>query len=112
MPRVTRSIPVWLLVCGFTATAGAAEPTRNWPQFRGPGASGLGLGAALPNEFDVAGGQNVRWKTDIPGLGLGAPVVWGDQVFVTTAVSPKDNSLKVGLYGDIQPVEMIFRKTG
>jgi outer membrane protein assembly factor BamB len=88
------------------ATPGlAADPVQNWPQFRGPQASGLGLGHALPDEFDVASAKNVRWKSDLPGLGLGGPIVWGDQVFVTTAVSAKDNTLKVGLYGDIAPVE-------
>ena len=47
-------------------------------------------------------GTNVIWKTPIPGLGLSSPVVWGDQLFVTTAISGrKDATLKPGLYGDI-----------
>jgi outer membrane protein assembly factor BamB len=46
--------------------------------------------------------RNIRWKTRIPGLGHSCPVIWDNLLFVTTAVSDKaDESLKVGLYGDI-----------
>jgi hypothetical protein len=45
---------------------------------------------------------NIKWKTSIPGLGHSCPVIWDNYLFVTTAVSEKpDESLKVGLYGDI-----------
>ena len=44
-----------------------------------------------------AAGTNVLWKTPIPGLGLSSPVVWGDEVFVSTSISgQKDAGLKVG----------------
>jgi outer membrane protein assembly factor BamB len=42
------------------------------------------------------------WKTPIPGLGHSCPVIWGDRLFVTTAVSADPKSeLKTGLYGGI-----------
>lgn len=73
----------------------------NWPQFRGPNAGGVADGYETPTEWDVPGGKNVKWKTAIPGLGHSSPVIWGDRVFVTTAVSSKGESfLKVGLYGE------------
>src|SRR5919198_1240027 len=51
-------------------------------------------------------GRNIRWKTPIPGLGHSSPVVWEDRVYVTSAISGKENpDLKVGLYGDITPVD-------
>ena len=58
----------------------------NWPQFRGPGGDGIGSGHP-PTTWDVETGQNVAWKTPIPGLGHSAPIVWGNRVFVTTAVN-------------------------
>jgi outer membrane protein assembly factor BamB len=84
--------------------AAAAAPI-NWPQFRGPGASGVADGQAPPTTWDAEKGTHVRWKTPIPGLGHGCPVVWGDRVFVVTAVSsnPKD-ALRPGLYGDVEPL--------
>ena len=78
----------------------------NWPQFRGPQASGIAEGYALPSKWDVAKNENILWKAAIPGLGLSSPAIWGDQIFLTTAVpvGDKQASLKVGLYGDISPV--------
>lgn len=92
-----------LLTAGLTASAVA---DANWAQFRGPGASGVATGAATPTTWDVASGTNVKWKTPVPGLGFSCPVVWGDKVFVTTAVKEgEEQKVRVGLYGDIQPVE-------
>ncbi len=87
----------------------ASDRDGNWPQFRGPSASGVSDGKSLPTEWDLASGQNVKWKTDLPGLGFSSPVIWGNRVFVTTAVGEKgEASLKVGLYGDIMPVDENF----
>jgi outer membrane protein assembly factor BamB len=94
----------------------------NWPQFRGPSANGLGTGTP-PTEWNGESGKNVLWKTPIPGLALSSPVLWGDKIFVTTAVPASGSAaLKVGLYGDIKPVDdegphafklyCINRKTG
>lgn len=77
----------------------------NWPQFRGPAATGVQEGKSVPAEWDVETGKNLRWKTRIPGLGLSSPIVWGDRIYLTTAVGENtDPELKVGLYGDIQPI--------
>jgi outer membrane protein assembly factor BamB len=77
----------------------------NWPQFRGPDATGIADGQHPPVTWDVKAGTNVRWKTPIPGLGHSCPVVWGDKVFVTTAVSGDNNDkVRVGNYGDVRSV--------
>jgi outer membrane protein assembly factor BamB len=79
----------------------AKQSKGSWPSFRGPHASGVADGQNLPDEWDVKTGQNVLWKTPIPGLAHSSPVVWGDQIFVTTAIStdPKA-SFRPGLYGE------------
>ena len=93
-----------LSVIYLVALAALASDT-NWPQFRGPDASGVGAGDP-PTEWNVESGKNIRWKTAIPGLGHSSPVVWGDRVFITSAVPASgESSLKVGLYGDIAPVK-------
>ena len=52
--------------------------------------------ACRPN-WSVASGTNIAWKADVPGLGLSSPVVWGNDVFVSTSISgQKDAGLKVG----------------
>jgi outer membrane protein assembly factor BamB len=77
----------------------------NWPQFRGPDATGVASGTP-PVEWNGESGKNVLWKTEIPGLGHSSPIVWGDKIFLTSAVSDSgEASLKVGLYGDIGSVK-------
>jgi outer membrane protein assembly factor BamB len=79
---------------------------RNWPSFRGDGSAGNGDGQRAITDWDVATGKNVKWKTPIPGVATSSPIVWGNRVFATTAVSSAgDNSIKTGLYGDVKPVE-------
>src|SRR5260370_27583866 len=74
---------------------------QNWPSFRGPSASGVVDGQHLPVAWDVQRGTHIVWKTAIPGLAHSSPVVWGDRVFLTTAVSSRaDASFKRGLYGE------------
>jgi outer membrane protein assembly factor BamB len=90
-----------LPAAGQKAPAGA-----NWPSFRGPNASGVADGRPLPAEWDVPASRNVRWKTPIPGLGHSSPVIWGDRLFVSTAISGIENpEMKVGLYGDVTSVK-------
>ena len=54
----------------------------NWNQFRGPEGDGISSAADLPAEFDEA--SNVRWKTAIANQGWSSPVVWDDEIWVTT----------------------------
>lgn len=73
----------------------------SWPSFRGPAASGVVDGQNLPDEWNGETGKNILWKTPIPGLGHSSPIVWGDRLFVTSAVSSRtDASFRPGLYGD------------
>ena len=98
MTRRLGSLAALVMLATATASAG------NWPQFRGPHGSGIGDGKP-PDTFDVDEGDNVRWKTAVAGLGHASPVIWGDRVYLVTAVSEnEDQSLKVGLYGNIEPV--------
>ena len=70
------------------AVVGRAD---EWPQFRGDG-TGIVAGSSLPAEWGPD--KNVRWKTKIPGVAWSSPVVWGDKVFVTTAIT--DEQFKPG----------------
>lgn len=74
------------LVLCVTTSAGA----QNWPTFRGPNGSGI-ASAPLPTAWDGEKSGNILWKTPLPGLGHSSPVVWGDRVFVTLAISSADN---------------------
>ena len=79
----------------------AVETDVRWPGFRGPGARGVLDGLDLPDQWDVETGEGIRWRTEITGLAHSSPAVWGDQVFVTTAISTAGaTDFRPGLYGD------------
>lgn len=83
----------------------AIDPERQWSQYRGYRSSGVLDKANLPEKWDLKTRENILWKYEVPGLGLSSPVIWGDKLFITTAISEKDQEgLKEGIYGDIEPV--------
>jgi outer membrane protein assembly factor BamB len=71
-----------LLLTATIAGDGAGE--QFWPQWRGPHATGVSRHATPPLEWSET--KNVRWKVEIPGRGSSSPVVWGNQLFLLTAV--------------------------
>ena len=85
--------------------SGQILPERQWPGYRGYMASGVLENANLPETFDFAKMENIRWKVRIPGMGISSPVIWANRLFITTAVSAEDKAgFKPGLYGDVTPV--------
>ena len=95
-------------VRSITHTAGSKAPSNssknskgNWPSFRGREGSGISDGQNLPDRWDPKTGENILWRTAIPGLAHSSPVVWGNRVFVTSAVSSDAKAtFRPGLYGD------------
>lgn len=89
-------------VLSFPQLNAQTNSDQQWPSFRGPRACGFVENSDTPAKWSVDSTTNVRWKTAIPGLGHSCPVIWENQLFVTSAVNSKHaESLKVGLYGDI-----------
>jgi len=88
----------------LAASTASAADSSNWPMFRGGSALGVAEGSApLSWNADSEAGalRNVKWKTPIAGLGHSSPVIWGNRLFVATAVSGAGTApLRVGLYGD------------
>ena len=81
------------------------DPTRQWPMYRGPFASGVLDNASIPESFDLSTGKNVKWTLNIPGLGQSSPAIWGDKLYITTAISSADDTgFKPGVFGDIASV--------
>ena len=61
----------------------AAVSAENWPQWRGENGQGISKETQLPSEW--APGKNIAWKTELPH-GYSSPVVWGDRIFLTSAI--------------------------
>src|SRR5688572_20908271 len=74
----------------FVAAASSAPATReelnrNWPQWRGPLANGTAPQGAPPAKWSES--EHVKWKVKLPGFGTSTPIIWGDQVFILTALA-------------------------
>jgi outer membrane protein assembly factor BamB len=76
----------WVTACALLAA-------QNWAQFRGPQGSGVADDQRPPLSWDVESGRGVVWKTAIPGLGHSSPVVWGDRLYLTSAISSDPKSV-------------------
>jgi outer membrane protein assembly factor BamB len=93
------------LVFSFNEAFCQVNPDRQWTGYRGRLSSGVLDNTNLPESFDISKMINVRWKAEIPGLGLSSPVIWDNKVFITSAISQADrDGFKPGIYGDITPV--------
>jgi outer membrane protein assembly factor BamB len=80
---LTFIVGISLGVAALSFLAGKAA-AGNWPQWRGPDGSGISTEKNLPSEWSPT--KNIKWKTPIDGRAHSSPIVWGNRVFLTTAV--------------------------
>ena len=73
------------ILASFAFVAPLFVNAANWPGWRGPNGTGISPEKTLPLKWST--NDNVRWRVDLPGRGNSSPIVWGDRVFVTQAVS-------------------------
>jgi outer membrane protein assembly factor BamB len=97
IPQMRRTLQVFMLI--LIAVQLFAQ---NWPAFRGRNASGIEEGKRLPSAWNIERGENVLWKTPIPGLAHSSPIVWGDRIFVTTAIASDQN--RIMQIGQVNPM--------
>jgi outer membrane protein assembly factor BamB len=81
--RLFWGFAVFCLVLTSTTLASAA-PDENWPTWRGPQGNGLAVKGNPPVTWSES--ENVKWKIALPGTGNSTPIVWGDKIFIQTAV--------------------------
>ncbi|MFN0110790.1 MAG: PQQ-binding-like beta-propeller repeat protein [Blastocatellia bacterium] len=96
-----RCLLILTFLCASSIIVNAQD---RWPQFRGAQSLGVTEDPALPEKWSAT--ENVAWKTDIAGIGWSSPIVWGNQVFLTSVINTGDTEPpKKGLYfGGERPV--------
>jgi len=107
MKTALRSATLLMIFCLFFIRVEAQLfPELQWPSYRGYMSSGVLDNADLPDSFDPSKMVNIKWKVEVPGLGLSSPVIWDNRLFITTALSQSDkDGFKPGIYGSIEPVD-------
>ena len=98
----------WLVVAAILSVTPAyadPKPEDTWPGFRGHEMSGVAPSAKIPERWSTT--RNVKWAVPIAGHGWSSPIVWGDTVFLTSAISSKPFKKPTpGLYGNEYIAEM------
>src|SRR5262245_3487280 len=92
VPMTPRRLLLAALLAGIasasTAARGETPPTalrdQSWPQWRGPICTGTSTTAHPPVEWSET--KNIKWKVAIPGSGSATPIIWGDKIFIQTAI--------------------------
>jgi outer membrane protein assembly factor BamB len=89
--------PIYVIIFAVSLALAYGE---NWPGWRGPGSLGISAEKGIPVQWDIS--KNAKWKVEVPGLGHSSPIVWGNRVFVTTAVSsdPGSDNWQKGFFSD------------
>ena len=88
-----------LIASSFSPQEETFKPDRDWPQFRGHSARGQSDSDGGPLRFDGPSGEGIEWSVPIPGLAHSSPVIWGDRIFVTTAVRADGDAKLSSLFG-------------
>jgi outer membrane protein assembly factor BamB len=93
-----------LLFCSL-----AVHAQQNWPQWRGPGGQGHAETTGLPTTWSET--ESVAWKRELPGRGWSSPVIWGKQIWVTTAIehnaSPEETAKRLKANTGDQPLTVL-----
>ena len=89
---------VTLLCLGFTSLPRAAA--ENWPQWRGPQGNGISSERNIATIWGQT--ENVAWRVELPGSSGATPVIWGDQIFLTSADGDKLVLICIGTDGKHQ----------
>ena len=101
-------IPLLLFVAWPVAAQSSAD--RFWGQWRGPEASGVARFGNPPIEWSET--TNVAWKVEVPGRGSASPIVWGDKVFLLTAVPVGGPDTEAATVGDVRSSQPNSRASG
>jgi outer membrane protein assembly factor BamB len=93
---VVISIPITLTGPSVALAQNQSHLGQTWPQWRGPLGTGEAPHADPPDQWSET--QHIRWKVEIPGNAQATPLVWGNHVFVSTAISVGASDVKDGLF--------------
>ena len=102
--------PVYLhlvFLAMLISIAQSPAAAEDWPGWRGPRGDGTSLETNLPTKW--SGSDNISWKTPLPGLGHSSPVIWGDRIFLTTAIAETKDRVLLCL--DRKTGKILWRQT-
>jgi outer membrane protein assembly factor BamB len=106
MKSMKRSLAFSTLSVVFLFVTSYSLCAEDWPGWRGPRGDGTSLEKNIPTRCDAG---NLLWKTALPGTGHASPIVWGDRVFIVTALTDKEDRVLLCL--DRVTGKILWQKT-
>ncbi len=100
----SRSLSSLVLFIALACAASSAEPT--WPRWRGPAGNGHSDETNLPIKWSAA---SIVWKTSLKGSGQSSPIIWGDRIFLTSALDSGKTRLVICV--DRRKGKVLWEKT-
>jgi outer membrane protein assembly factor BamB len=98
-------VPALVVLILFVTSFVPAPPDTTWPQFRGHAGRAVSAIETLPTKWSTT--INVKWKADVPGRGWSSPIVWGEQVILTSAAGSRAfKQPSPGIYGNDYVAEL------
>jgi outer membrane protein assembly factor BamB len=111
--KKVHTVVITVVVCVFLLSVHTVS-AQNWPQWRGPLATGAALSGNPPIEWSEQ--QNIRWKTRLSGTGHSTPAIWENHIFITAAQTTEDDVVTSGIATANKPVKFLLiavdRRTG
>ena len=98
--RILSGLTVLLAWVNFLAAG-------EWPGWRGPNGDGSSSSKTVPLEWEVA--EDTIWKAEIPGVGHASPIIWGDRIFMVSAIEKDGARILMSL--DRNSGEVLWSKT-
>ena len=89
-----------LLISSIILSLSLPAVADNWPQWRGPDGNSIAGAGSFPSEFSST--ENVLWKATLPGVGSSTPIVWENQIFVTSGKEGQDCVTAYDWKGEVQ----------
>jgi len=88
-----RTLPPIILALLLLLLTAARVSAENWPAWRGPRGDGTSGEKNVPVRWDGPSGENIRWRTRIPGRAHSSAIVWDDHIFVTTCLRERQQRM-------------------
>ncbi len=98
-------ITLCIMPLSLWAAESATDESLYWSQWRGPLGTGAAPAGNPPREWSEQ--QNIQWKTPLSGTGYGTPVIWGNDIFVSSAILPKGSDPSEGSSKPTAPIKFI-----
>ena len=106
---MVRTVCFRMLAAVFVLLSAPLAHAENWPCWRGPRGDGTSIEVGVPTRWNGETGENILWKTPVPGVGHASPIVWEDRIFTVSCLV--ENQHRILLCFDRRTGKQLWQRT-